>query len=154
MKEICENIYKKSRKNAGLEQIEAADKLGVSARSLQNYESELNSTLPPLDIVRNMCILYRDRNLAYKHMKKTPLGEFLPDLSAEPSLTMATLTMLDDFSIVQTYINKVISVTKDGKIEGNEVHDWQEFCQVANKLIHSLNSLVNNSKKDGDIHVD
>lgn len=41
MKEICENIYKKSRKSAGLEQIEAADKLGVSARSLQNYESEL-----------------------------------------------------------------------------------------------------------------
>lgn len=73
MKEICENIYKKSRKSAGLEQIEAADKLGVSARSLQNYESELNVTLPPLDIVRNMCILYNDKGLAYKHIKKSPM---------------------------------------------------------------------------------
>ena len=77
MKEICENIYKKSRKSAGLEQIEAADKLGVSARSLQNYESEMNQTIPPLDIVRNMCILYNDKGLAYKHIKKSPIGDFI-----------------------------------------------------------------------------
>lgn len=92
MKEICENIYKKSRKNAGLEQIEAADKLGVSARSLQNYESEMNQTIPPLDIVRNMCILYKDKGLAYKHIKKSPIGDFIPDFSEQPSLTVATLS--------------------------------------------------------------
>lgn len=153
MKEICENIFKKSRKNAGFEQIEAADKLGVSARSLQNYESELNVTLPPMDVVRNMCILYRDKWLAYRYMKKSPLGEFLPDFTVEPSLAVATLSMLDDFTAVQNYITRVVSVTKDGKIEKNEVKDWQDFCEVANNLINSLNSLVNNSK-GGEIHVD
>lgn len=120
MKEICENIYKKSRKSAGLEQIEAADKLGVSARSLQNYESELNVTLPPLDIVRNMCILYNDKGLAYKHIKKSPIGEFIPDFSEQPSLTVATLAMISDFNKMQGMIAKIVEVAKDGIIDDSE----------------------------------
>ncbi len=143
MKEICENIYKKSRKNAGLEQIEAADKLGVSARSLQNYESEMNQTIPPLDIVRNMCILYKDKGLAYKHIKKSPIGDFIPDFSEQPSLTVATLSMVSDFNKMQGMIAKVIEVAKDGKIDQSENDDWQEFCNIANKLMESLNSLIN-----------
>lgn len=143
MKEICENIYKKSRKSAGLEQIDAADKLGVSARSLQNYESEINQTLPPLDIVRNMCIIYKDKSLAYKHIKKSPIGEFIPDFSAQPSLTIATLSMLDDFNKMQGLIAKIIEVTKDDYIDESEANDWQEFCKIGNNLLESLNSLIN-----------
>lgn len=152
MKELCENIYKKSRKNAGLEQIESADKLGVSARSLQNYESELNPTLPPLDIVRNMCILYKDKSLAYKHIKKSPIGEFIPDFTPLPSLTMATLSMVDDFTKMSGQIAKIISVTKDGKISDDEIKDWQKFCEIGNSLMESLNSLVN--AKGGEVNVD
>lgn len=152
MKEICENIYKKSRKNAGLEQIEAADKLGVSARSLQNYESEMNQTIPPLDIVRNMCILYNDKGLAYKHIKKSPIGDFIPDFSEQPSLTVATLSMISDFNKMQGIISKVIEVAKDGKIDNSETDDWQEFCNIANKLMESLNSLIN--AKGAGISVD
>lgn len=152
MKEICENIYKKSRKSAGFEQIEAADKLGVSARSLQNYESELNQTLPPLDIVRNMCILYQDKGLAYKHIKKSPIGEFIPDFSPKPSLTIATLSMIDDFNKMQGIITKIVEVTKDGHIDKSEVNDWQEFCKIGNNLLESLNSLIN--AKGANIHVD
>lgn len=83
MEEICTNIYKLSRKNAGIEQGDAADALGVSIRSLQNYESDLSPSIPQLDVVRNMVILYKDRSLAYKHIKKSPIGEFMPELSQQ-----------------------------------------------------------------------
>lgn len=152
MKELCENIYKRSRKNAGIEQIEAADDLGVSTRSLQNYESELNPTVPPLDIVRNMCILYKDKELAYKHIKKSPIGEFLPDFTAQTSLSIATLSTLDGISKMQNQITNIISITKDGAIDDTEKSQWEEICRIGNDLIHSLNALINT--KGGDIHVD
>lgn len=143
MKELCRNIYKKARKNAGIEQIEAADALGVSARSLQNYESELNPTVPPLDVVRNMCILYKDKNLAYKHIKKSPIGEFLPDMAVPTSLTIATLSTLDGIQKIQNQITNIISITKDGVVDNQESEDWAKICDIGNELIRSLNSLIN-----------
>lgn len=143
MKELCENIYKKSRKNAGIEQIDAADALGVSARSLQNYESELNTTVPPLDIVRGMCILYKDRGLAYKHIKKTPIGEFMPDFDDKSSLPMATLGFIDDFNRISKHLNAIISIAKDSVIDSTEENEWKSFQEDAMKLINSLHSLIN-----------
>ena len=89
MEEIYTNIYKESRKRAGLEQIEAADLIHVSYSSLAKYEARINAVVPRDDIVRNMVIAYNDRNLAYKHIKASPLGEFLPDFSTGKSLTVA-----------------------------------------------------------------
>lgn len=43
MEEIYTNIYKESRKKAGLEQSEAADLIGVSYHSLAKYEKKINA---------------------------------------------------------------------------------------------------------------
>ena len=53
MEEIYTNIYKESRKRAGLEQIEAADLIHVSYSSLAKYEARINAVVPRDDIVRN-----------------------------------------------------------------------------------------------------
>ena len=50
MEEIYTNIYRESRKKAGLEQSEAADMIGVSYHSLAKYEKKINPLIPPDDV--------------------------------------------------------------------------------------------------------
>ena len=152
MEEIYTNIYKESRKNAGLEQSEAADMIGVSYHSLAKYEKKINFTVPPDDVVRNMVIAYNDRSLAYKHIKASPLGEFLPDFANNSSLTVATLSFLSDFKGIESMITKVIDVTKDGKIDQTEMKEWEEFRKKGLELVNSLHNLLNQGI-GGGVHV-
>lgn len=142
MKGICENIYKKSRKNAGLEQPEAAEQLGVGLRSFQNYDSELNHSVPQLDVLRIMCILYKDRSLAYKHLKKSPIAEFLPDLEQQP-LSLATLSVVDDLNSAQDLISTLVKITRDGKIDAEEQADWDKIMHAMSRLMNSISALRN-----------
>lgn len=148
MEEICTNIYKLSRKNAGIEQGDAADALGVSIRSLQNYESDLSPSIPQLDVVRNMVILYKDRSLAYKHIKKSPIGEFMPELSQQ-TLPVATLGVVDDINNFNEVLDKLVSITRDGHITDDEVTDWKEIINKGIRLMNSMNTLIN--AKGGEI---
>ena len=99
MEEIYTNIYRESRKKAGLEQSEAADMIGVSYHSLAKYEKKINPLIPPDDVVRNMVIAYNDRSLAYKHIKASPLGEFLIRLSCS---TQTNTKAPDSMSLICT----------------------------------------------------
>lgn len=152
MEEIYTNIYQESRKKAGLEQFEAADKIGVSYHTLQKYEKKINPLIPHDDIVRNMVIAYNDRNLAYKHIKASALGEFLPDFAEDKTLSTAALTMLRDFNNMQEMLVKVVSITSDGKVDKAEARDWTTIQTLANELIQSLNALVNS--EGGGVNVD
>lgn len=152
MEEIYTNIYKESRKKAGLEQSEAADLIGVSYHSLAKYEKKINAAVPPDDVVRNMVIAYNDRDLAYKHIKASPLGEFLPDFTSSKSLTVATLSFLSDFKAIEGMLTQIIEVTKDGKIDMTETDTWNHFKKVGSELLGSLQRLLNEGVSD--IHVD
>ena len=144
MEEIYTNIYRESRKKAGLEQSEAADMIGVSYHSLAKYEKKINPLIPPDDVVRNMVIAYNDRSLAYKHIKASPLGEFLPNFECSKDLSIATLTFLSDFNTIEGMISQVIEVTKDGKIDETELEEWEQFKKKGLELVNSLNALQNN----------
>lgn len=156
MEEIYTNIYQESRKKAGLEQFEAADKIGVSYHTLQKYEKKINGIIPHADVVRNMVIAYNDKSLAWKHIKASPLGEFLPDFENDQSLTVSTLMMINDFKDMQAMLGKVIEITCDGKIDKTEERDWSEVQKIGNNLLKSLNSLLNSkgSGKGDEVHVD
>ncbi len=151
MQEIYTNIYKESRKKAGLEQYEAAKMVGVSFHSLEKYERKTNGIVPANDIVRNMVIAYNDRSLAYKHIKASPLGEFLPDFANSKSLSVATLSFLSDFKAIEGMITQIIEVTKDGKIDKSESEIWENFKKLGNELLSSLQRLMNEGVSD--IHV-
>lgn len=151
MEEIYTNIYKESRKRAGLEQSEAAEIIGVSYHSLAKYEKKINAVVPQDDIVRNMVIAYNDRSLAYKHIKASPLGEFLPDFEDTKSLSIATLTFLSDFKAIEGVLTQIIEITKDGKIDSSETAAWERFRKLGTNLANSLRSML--SKGDDDIHV-
>ena len=136
MEEIYTNIYRESRKKAGLEQSEAADMIGVSYHSLAKYEKKINPLIPPDDVVRNMVIAYNDRSLAYKHIKASPLGEFLPNFECSKDLSIATLTFLSDFNTIEGMISQVIEVTKDGKIDETELEEWEQFKKKGLELFY------------------
>ena len=68
-----------------------------------------------------------DRSLAYKHIKASPLGEFLPNFECSKDLSIATLTFLSDFNTIEGMISQVIEVTKDGKIDETELEEWEQF---------------------------
>ena len=80
MPEECRNIYKTSRKAAGLTQESEAERLGISVESLRAYES--GQRIPPNEVVELMVILYNAQHLAYQHLRETNAmyGRVVPEV--------------------------------------------------------------------------
>ena len=80
MPEEYRNIYKTSRKAAGLTQDSAAERLGISVESLRAYES--GQRIPPNEVVELMVILYNAQHLAYQHLRETNAmyGRVVPEV--------------------------------------------------------------------------
>lgn len=80
MPEECRNIYKTSRKAAGLTQESAAERLGISVESLRAYEG--GQRIPPNEVVELMVILYNAQHLAYQHLRETNAmyGRVVPEV--------------------------------------------------------------------------
>lgn len=69
MQAPCPNIYQSARKAAGLTQERAAELLGLSVRSLADYESALR--LPPNDVADRMVMVYNSQVLAVQHLRNS-----------------------------------------------------------------------------------
>lgn len=104
-KETCRNIYKNARNVSGLTREAAAEELHIGTRTLDGYESIDGK--PPDDTVRRMCILYDNKFLAYQHLKKSPLGEFLPELT-EDDIQGATLNLICNIKDVQDILQEIV----------------------------------------------
>ena len=80
MPEEYRNIYKTSRKAAGLTQEAAAERLGISVESLRAYEG--GQRIPPNEVVELMVILYNAQHLAYQHLRETNAmyGRVVPEV--------------------------------------------------------------------------
>ena len=80
MPEEYRNIYKTSRKAAGLTQESAAERLGISVESLRAYEG--GQRITPNEVVELMVILYNAQHLAYQHLRETNAmyGRVVPEV--------------------------------------------------------------------------
>ena len=80
MPEEYRNIYKTSRKAAGLTQESAAERLGISVESLRAYEG--GQRIPPNEVVELMVILYNAQHLDYQHLRETNAmyGRVVPEV--------------------------------------------------------------------------
>ena len=80
MPEEYRNIYKTSRKAAGLTQESAAERLVISVESLRAYEG--GQRIPPNEVVELMVILYNAQHLAYQHLRETNAmyGRVVPEV--------------------------------------------------------------------------
>ncbi len=69
MNESYRSIYQIARKNAGFTQLEAAELLHISVRTLGSYE--LGDVIPNGDLVYNMVTLYDAKWLGYEHLRQS-----------------------------------------------------------------------------------
>lgn len=146
MNKTSSNIYKNARLKAGLRRDPVAEELHIDTRTLDKYES-LDGVRVPDDTVRKMCELYNDKYLAYLHIKKSPLGEFLPDLQPT-SFEGATLTMVSRLNDVNGTISQIIKIASDGKVNDYEKTDWEKCCREITELAGAILS-INFADKEG-----
>jgi len=119
MKRNCGNIYKTARRNAGLTQEQAAERLYTSTRSLLEYEA--GRTTPPDDVVCRMVLVYGDKSLAYMHLKQsTEVGrKFLPELYIL-DLPRSVLKLQKEVMDVTKISPDIVDVSCDGKVDEKE----------------------------------
>ena len=143
MNNSSSNIYKNARLRSGLKRDPAAEELNIDVRTLDKYESLIGN--PPQDIVRKMCDLYNYPYLAWQHIKKTPLGDMLPDLT-EDTFQGATLSVVSDINSVNEILNEIVQIACDGKVTADERPAWQRSKKKLIKLTSSLLSLLLSEK--------
>lgn len=139
MNKPSSNIYKNARLDAGLRREPVAEELHIDVRTLDKYES-LDGN-PPDETVKKMCELYNNKYLAYLHIKKSPLGEFLPDLQPT-TFEGATLTMVNSLNEVNATINQIIKIASDGKVNECEKSDWERCCKEITRLASAILSIT------------
>ena len=132
MQNDCTNIYQSARKIAGLTQERAAELLGLSPRSLADYESGLR--LPPNDVADRMVTAYNSQLLAVQHLRNSTqiARDLLPDVK-EMALPEAVLTLVDAvYSFADDRLDReLIDIARDGVISADE---RERFDHVIDKI--------------------
>ena len=121
MQNSCTNIYQTARKAAGFTQERAAELLGLSPRSLVDYETGLR--LPPNDVADSMVTVYNSQVLAVQHLRNSTrfARELLPDVQAM-ALPEAVLTLVDAvYAFADDRLDReLIDIARDGVISEEE----------------------------------
>ena len=132
MQNDCTNIYQSARKIAGLTQERAAELLGLSPRSLADYESGLR--LPPNDVADRMVTVYNSQLLAVQHLRNSTqfARDLLPDVQPM-ALPEAVLTLVDAvYSFADDRLDReLIDIARDGVISADE---RERFDRVIDKI--------------------
>ena len=132
MQNDCTNIYQSARKIAGLTQERAAELLGLSPRSLADYESGLR--LPPNDVADRMVTAYNSQLLAVQHLRNSTqfARDLLPDVRTM-ALPEAVLTLVDAvYSFADDRLDReLIDIARDGVISADE---RERFDRVIDKI--------------------
>lgn len=132
MQNDCANIYQSARKIAGLTQERAAELLGLSARSLADYEAGLR--LPPNDVADRMVTVYNSQLLAVQHLRNSTqiARDLLPDVK-EMALPEAVLTLVDAvYAFADDRLDReLIDIARDGVISEDE---RERFDRIVEKI--------------------
>lgn len=141
MRENFTNIYKSARRDAGLTQEEAAERLYVSVRSIAEYEA--GRTTPPDDVVCRMVEAYKAKHLAYLHLKNsTEVGRrFLPELHIL-DLPRSVLKLQKEVKDVTDINHHMVEVVCDGMVEEHEHETWQNIEKELMEMVGAGLSVV------------
>lgn len=141
MQARCENIYKIARKSAGLTQIQAAELINVSVRSLADYET--GKTIPPDDVVAAMVEAYQAPWLAYQHLKESSeLGRrYLPDIDFS-DLARAVLRFQKEVGDLKEVNGELIEIACDGQISEHEKPTWQKVAKEIKEVVSAAFAIL------------
>lgn len=125
-----DNIYKIARELSGMTQEQAAEKIGISLRTISNAETF--QTIPKEEHVDSMVRIYNAPWLAYMHFKRsTFLGrKYLPDISLD-DLARSVLKFQKEMKDVKEITPTMIEIACDGVIDEHEKERWSKVrCEI------------------------
>ena len=132
MQNDCTNIYQSARKIAGLTRERESELLGLSPRSLADYETGLR--LPPNDVADRMVTVYDSQLLAVQHLRGSTqfARDLLPDIKTM-ALPEAVLTLIDAvYAFADDRLDReLIDIARDGVISADE---RERFDHVIDKI--------------------
>jgi len=137
----CENIFKTSRENANLTQERAAELLGVSTKTISNWECYKWDNMEDKKIVK-MAKFYNDPTLPLKWLvMHSPFSDYLPpiEFDGKGNAIIDTVDSHNDFDDIAKLLVKVL---KDKKVDDHELDDWEKIKRISLKLAGALMSLV------------
>lgn len=137
MQSNCRNIYRIARNVAGYTQERAAEMLGISVRSLADYES--GSRLPPNEVVNDMVMCYSYQPLGLQHIRNTSkvAQRLLPEIQDIVRLPEAVLTLVDaiyDFADDKDD-RALIDIARDGRVDEAERVRFERITEKLNIII-------------------
>ncbi len=118
------NIYQTTRENLALTREEASELLvTVSPERIEKIENE--RTLPHPDEVLVMAEKYRQPSLCnYYCANQCPIGQqYVPEVKIK-DLSQIVLEMLASLNSIQKKKDRLIEITVDGEISGDELEDF------------------------------
>ncbi len=124
-------IYQTSRENLGLTREKAAEFLGwIPAERIERIENEKSEPHP--DEVLRMAEIYKNPALCnYYCARECPIGQkYVPEIPVK-DLSQIVLEMLASLNAMRKEQERLIEITADGKIAGDEIRD---FIHIQNEL--------------------
>ena len=116
----------------------AAELLAVSIDSLRDYEHD--KTVPKLDIVKKMRIIYSSPHLLYMHVEKLTDDDILPKLERK-SFSENVLCLEDDLLELTYGLKELRKIARDNKVAVDEKEKFNDIMQKAKLVMQSIINL-------------
>lgn len=146
MNENGSNIYFVCRKHAGLTRAEAAFRLGISERTMANYESYycgVSGHCPPDEIILKMSEVYNTPHLPFQHIiKNTLIGQALFPEVRITDLPSAFLNFQSETADITPLEHDMRKAILDDQIDEDEVVTMNRFNREVLESAMSGLSLV------------
>ena len=140
------NLYQRARKTTYLTQEQAAERLGLSAESLKQYE--LGKRVPPDGVVQRMVEVYGCPWLALAHRQATDTLGVLPEVEIK-SLPMASLSLRNRFCAAAGNLDELLLIAEDGVIDDTERTKFDSIVDEMRDLMAAICQLIYAPEVDG-----
>lgn len=135
------NLYHITRESLHLTREEASELLeALAPERIEKIENE--RTLPHPDEVLLMADKYRQPNLCnYYCANQCPIGQqYVPEVKSK-DLSQIVLEMLASLNSMQKRKERLIEITVDGRISGDEVADFLDIQEELERISIAVESL-------------
>ncbi|MEG2679362.1 MAG: helix-turn-helix transcriptional regulator [Oscillospiraceae bacterium] len=143
MCKTSDNIYRNARKTAGVTQERAAEMLGLSPRSIQDYEA--GDRVPSHGTVELMAIAFRAPWLVEMHALSVSKGalDIIPTYDPAVGLSQATCDLVSKiYAFADEHKDRrLLSIAADNKIDGNEREEFDAIMVELQDLVRTALSL-------------
>jgi len=141
-----ENIFKESRKAAGLTQAEAAEMLYMSEDKIANFEND--KTEPKAGDVVAMAKAYNDVYLCNKFCTGVcEIGKTEMPKVEEHELPQLTISILNSLNLISAETNRILEIAADGVVTADEQEDFNTILAKLDKIESTIASLKLWAKK-------